>query len=186
MPYQQPSYDEIKCRYEKLRRMSRAIALENLPPTLTGKRNIAICKSEISLKGITLECLHQLKRWQTSGSRRVVWDWKDVIQTYRPKPKRFELSIWHRDINLGDAAIGKPTCSGGKLRLDFIESSPLGTNLDGLIADIVIRAGITYAEAIGATQLRIMNPVNEQVKEHYLSKPGFRFDSHSNFCFRDL
>ena len=184
--YQQPTYDQVKCHYEKLRQLVRTIAYEDLPAVLTGKGGVAICKSKVSLKPITPECMHQFKLWEASGARRVAWDWNEVCKIYRPKPKRFELAIWHGQKQLAGAVIGKPTCSGGKLRLDFIESSPLGTPLDGLITDIVIRVGIAYAEAIGATQVRIMKPVNERVKNHYLSKTGFKFNSQNNFCYRDL
>ncbi|MGL6161486.1 MAG: hypothetical protein ACRC0P_13435 [Microbulbifer sp.] len=70
--------------------------------------------------------------------------------------------------------------------MDYIESHPMGTPLDGLVTDISIAAGVVYANAIGATQLRIMNPVNATVRDHYLSKPGFSFNERGNFCFRDL
>ncbi|VAW89804.1 hypothetical protein MNBD_GAMMA18-2343 [hydrothermal vent metagenome] len=65
-------------------------------------------------------------------------------------------------------------------------NQPQGTPLDGLITDIVITAGVAYARLIGATQLRIMKPINEQVKSYYLSKPGFSYDTRGNFCYRDL
>jgi len=87
---------------------------------------------------------------------------------------------------LCSASIGRPTWAGGKLRLDYLESAPQGTSLDGLIADITIAASVTYAKTIGAVQLRIMNPVNEDVKNYYLSKLGFFYNQKENFCYRDL
>ncbi len=121
-----------------------------------------------------------------SGVRRVAWDWKTVQQKYRAHPKRFELSIWHMDLFLCAAAIGKPTFGGGRLRLDYLESAPMISPLSGLITDITIAAGVAYAGLIGATQLRITNPVNDDVKKHYLSKPGFAYSQQGNFCYRDL
>jgi len=50
----------------------------------------------------------------------------------------------------------------------------------------VIAAGIAYAKAIGADQLRIMRPVNDVVKNLYLSKTGFSYDKKGNFCYRDV
>lgn len=43
-----------------------------------------------------------------------------------------------------------------------------------------------YAKAIGATQIRIMYPINDKVKEHYLGLGGFSFDAKGNFCYPDL
>lgn len=105
---------------------------------------------------------------------------------YRTHPKRFELSIWHKDFHLCSASIGRPTWGGGKLRLDYLESAPQGTPLDGLITDITIAVSAAYARTIGATQLRIMNPINDKVRSHYLSKPSFAYDKKGNFCYRDL
>ncbi len=105
---------------------------------------------------------------------------------YRTHPKRFELAIWHRKLFLAGAAIGRPTWGNGKLRLDFIESSPMGTPIDGLITEISIATSEVYADVIGATQIRIMNPINETVKKYYLSKAGFLYNQKDDFCYRDL
>jgi len=126
------------------------------------------------------------KRTEKIGLRRVAWDWDVVQKKYRTHPKRFELSIWHRSQHLCGASIGIPTCGGGKLRLDFIESSPIISPLSGLITDIVIATGIIYAKTIGASQLRIMRPINETVKNLYLSKAGFSYNQKGDFCYRDL
>lgn len=136
--------------------------------------------------GITFNCQKELRKWEQTGSRRVAWDWDKVLKSYRAHPKRFELSIWHKDLFLCGATIGKPTWNGGKLRLDFIEASPIRSPLSGLIIDLIIIAGAAYAEIIGATQLRIMHPINENVKNLYLGKPGFTYDKRGNFCYRNL
>lgn len=183
---QKRSYAEVKDYYEILRDDARIATHEELPAALLNKKGGLISKSIIHLDGFTFDCQHQLRRWEVSGSRRVAWDWRTVQKKYQAHPKRFELSIWHMNLFLCGAAIGKPTCSGGKLRLDYIEASPMGTPLDSLIADIAITAGVIYARAIGATQLRVMKPVNDVVKNHYLSKPGFSYDTKGNFCYRDL
>ena len=121
-----------------------------------------------------------------SGLRRVAWDWDKVLKTYRPKPKRFELSIWHEKHWLCSASIGKPTVKGSKLRLDLIESNPNGSSIDGLVIDINLICYKAYAKVIGATELRIMNPVNEIVRDYYLSKKGFSYSQKENFCFRNV
>jgi len=68
----------------------------------------------------------------------VAWDWENIQKKYKAHPKRFELSIWYRNQHLCGASIGKPTYGGGKLRLDFIEASPINSPLSGLIIDMVI------------------------------------------------
>jgi len=121
-----------------------------------------------------------------SGLRRVAWDWDKVLKIYRPKPKRFELSIWHGKHWLCSASIGKPTAKGGKLRLDLIESNPNDSPLVGLVTDINILCYKAYAKMIGATELRIINPINEIVRGHYLSKKGSSYNQKENFCFSEV
>jgi len=183
---QKPSYMEVKNHYDVLRKTARDIAYEQLPDSLLNKQSALILKNEITLGAITVDCQKELRKWEKMGARRVAWDWAVVQKKYRTQPKRFELSIWHKNLFLCSTSIGKPTCSGGKLRLDYLESAPMGTPIDGLITDITIAAGIVYARTIGAVQLRIMNPVNDRVKNHYLSKAGFCYDQKNNFCYRDL
>ncbi|MGI9281659.1 MAG: hypothetical protein ACR2PX_18795 [Endozoicomonas sp.] len=180
------TYSLVKNRYEALRQVAREATHEGLPTVLINKRSMAIQKDTISLEGFTFKSQHELKKWELHGLRRVAWDWDVVQKKYKTHPKRFELSIWYRHQTLCAASIGRPTWGGGKLRLDFIESAPLETPLDGLITDITIAAGVDYALSIGTSQLRIMNPVNTEVQNYYLSKPGFSYDSRGDFCYRDL
>lgn len=166
--------------------MARKIAYDELDSILVSKRGQTVAKEQISLGEFDIKCEKALRSWQRSLARKIDWDWNLVQKKYRSEPRRFELAIWHRDFILCGASIGKPTYGGGKLRLDFIESNPDGSPLDGRTADISILAGTAYARAIGATQLRITNPINERVRDHYLSKPGFRYDQRNNFCYLEL
>lgn len=181
-----PTYTQVKGRYEKLREIALKIAHDDFDAVMSNKRGKAILRDEIKLDVFTFKSQHELRRWEKTGLRRVAWDWDAVQKKYRTHPKRFELSIWHRNLTLCGASIGRPTWGGGKLRLDYLESAPMGTDLDGLVTDITIAAGAAYAKAIGATQLRIMNPVNDAVKAHYLSKPDFQYNSRDDFCFMDV
>ncbi len=183
---EKPTYRQVQSRYETLRQVARKIAFENLSPVMPNKQGMAILKSTITLDGVTLDCQRELRKWGKSGLRRVAWDWDEVLKKYRTHPKRFELSVWHKELYLCSASVGRPTWGGGKLRLDYLEPAPQGTPLDGLITDISISAGAAYARAIGAVQLRIMNPVNDRVKNHYLSKLDFSYNSRENFCFMNL
>ncbi|MEQ3761582.1 MAG: hypothetical protein ABNH15_00845, partial [Alcanivorax sp.] len=42
-----------------------------------------------------------------------------------------------------------------------------------------------YAEQIGAHEIRIMEPVNEQVRAYYVSM-GFTYNPHGNYCWRNI
>ncbi len=180
------SYTHVKDRYETLRKAARNGAFDVLPSVIYNKKNKAILKKSITLDGFTFDCQRELKKWEKIGSRRVVWNWDAVQKQYRAHPKRFEVAIWHNVYTLCGAGIGKPTVGGGKLRLDYIEASPDGSPLEGKTTDIIISAAAVYADAIGAIQLRIMNPVNDRVKDYYLSKPDFSYDERGKFCYMDL
>lgn len=183
---QKPTYTEVKNRYEALRQVAREVAHDSLAPVLVGKSGQAVSKAHIELGGFDQKCEKALRVYQRSSHRRVSWDWDEVRKSYRSEPKRFELAIWHRGYILCGASIGKPTWNGSKLRLDYIEANPEGSLLEGRTTDIALVAATAYARSIGAVQLRIMKPVNENVKNHYLSKPGFSFDERNNFCYRNL
>lgn len=181
-----PAFTPVTNKFESLREVARNATSESLAPVMSNKYGEAVLTSEVSLQGFNVNSQKELRRWENTGVRRVAWDWETVQYKYRTHPKRFELTIWHRDLTLCGASIGRPTFSGGKLRLDYLESSPLGTKLDGLITDITIATYAVYARAIGAIQLRIMNPVNMDVRDHYLSKPGFSYNRNGDYCFRNL
>lgn len=182
----QKSYTVAINEYESLREIARNTTFDLMQDILINKHGTAIQKNNISLRGLDLQTQIELAKWELTPARKVGWRWETVRQTYRPHPKRFELSIWLNNSELCSASIGKPTRSGNKIRLDFLESAPQGTKLDGLVTDITISTITTYADAIGADQIRIMKPVNEIVKNYYLSKPGFKFDKKGNFCYADL
>ncbi len=186
MSAQPQTYTQAKHRYEQLRQTSFEAAHDALPSVMPNKRGMAILKQSVSFDHLTFQAQHQLRNWEKSGLRRVAWDWDEVRKKYIAHPKRFELSIWYRDLTLAGVSIGKPTRGGGKLRLDYLESAPMGTDLDGLVTDMTVAAGILYARSIGAAQIRIMKPVNSGVRDYYLSKPGFSYNERGNFCFRDL
>ena len=179
------SYRQTCAYYDHTRLESLKQAHEDLPETLFSKVS-AINKKEIILSPFDFSTTSKLKEWKQSGKRIANWDWEAVRKKYRTHPKRFEVAIWYRNNFLSGASIGRPTRNGSKLRLDFIEATPLHSPLSGLITDIVISSASRYANAIGATQLRIMQPVNERVKNLYLSKPGFSFNREGNFCVKDI
>lgn len=179
------TYKQTWNRYDQIREVALEEAHNRLRPVMKGKKG-AIGKNEISLSSLDFQTFEKLAKWEHQGSRVAKWDWLDVRKSYKNHPKRFEIAIWHRANFLAGASIGRPTWSSNKLRLDFIEANPTRSPLTGLITDIVILSAEVYARAIGATQIRIMHPVNDAVKNHYLSKADFAYNQKGNFCFRDL
>jgi len=67
-----------------------------------------------------------------------------------------------------------------------LKSNPNGSFIDGFVTDINVLCYEVYAQAIGATELRITNPVNESVRVYFLSKKGFSYNQKENFCFREI
>ncbi len=176
-------------KYQFLRAKSLEIAAAGLPLVMKNGAGQAVnVRNEVNLTGIDFKAKVQANSWQGSAFRRVDWPWMQSVGSYAwANPKRFELAIWHRELFLCGLALGRPTWSGNRLRLDFIEAAPQKTALSGLVLDITVIAAEAYADAIGASQLRIMNPINEKVRNHYLnSNRGFSFDQRENFCYKDL
>lgn len=180
------AYKQTWDKYNQLRSTALEIAFQQLPDLLTNKFGVTTLKSQVSLDGIDLKAAQTLKKWEQSGSRLAEWDWDRQLKKYRTHPKRFELAVWHRKHFLSGASIGRPTWSGNRLRIDLIEASPYGGPLEGVITDMVILSATIYGKIIGASQLRIMQPVNERVRSFYMSKPGFAFDARNNFCYKDI
>ncbi|WP_052749094.1 hypothetical protein [Arsukibacterium ikkense] len=58
------------------------------------------------------------------------------------------------------------------MRLDVIEANPDKTPLSGQIFTIAMTAFEAYADAIGATQIKIMRPLNQKLISLYQQK-GF-------------
>ena len=180
------AYKQTWGKYNELRSVALEIAHQQLPEILTNKFGVSTLKSQVSLNNIDLQAAQTLKNWEYAENRLAEWDWDKQLKKYRTHPKRFELAIWHRKHFLTGASIGRPTWSGNRLRIDLIEASPRGGPLEGVITDIVILSATIYGRIIGASQLRIMKPVNERVRAFYLSKPGFAYDAKGNFCYKDI
>lgn len=161
----QHQYAEQK--YDLLRQESLSAALLSLPATL---------RENIALTNINSATLAIAKNWEYDNRRSdsATWSWNEGIRKYSYRhPKRFELAIWYANAMLCGLSIGKPTYSGDKLRLDVIESAPGVHPLKGQIVAISVAAFSVYARAIGASQIRIMRPVNETVTRYY-QQFGFR------------
>ena len=147
-------------RYTAIRQLTLQVA--------QGKLSARAEYASLTLKLIDSFALNASKAWENSPSRRVDWNWVEGYSAFKFRyPKRFELAIWANN-KLQSLTLGRPTYTGTALRLDFIEASPVkDKNLKVVPATLFVM--LTYAEALGANELRIMNPINEDVKKYYQS-----------------
>lgn len=140
-------------RYDALRRASlRAIASQ-----------LGSTKS-LELRLIDQKALSKASGWSLLPGRKVDWEWNNYYDFKLRYPKRFELALWHRS-DLVSLSLGRPTYNATGLRLDFIEKNPRVEDIK--VFQITLAAMNVYADALGATELRIMNPINDEVKKYY-------------------
>lgn len=146
---------EAERRYDALRRSAlRAIAsqIDSI--------------SNLEFRLIDQEALSRAESWKASPNRKVDWEWDNYASFKMSYPKRFELALWHNS-HLASLTLGRPTYNATGLRLDFIEKNPEYSDIK--VFQITLAAMNVYADALGAKELRIMNPINEEVKKYYES-----------------
>ncbi|CCO46324.1 conserved hypothetical protein [Vibrio nigripulchritudo SOn1] len=162
----QSTHQVTELKYQKYRDSSRAFAEKTLPQQYADR---------VSLRAVDSVSLVQAKRWEESLERSddATWSWSEGFRQYAYRhPKRFDLAIWYANAQLCGLSIGKPTYTGGKLRLDVIEGAPWDHPLKSKIVEITLSSAEAYADFIGADQIRIMRPVNSRVTRYY-EKFGF-------------
>ncbi|MBL1260124.1 MAG: hypothetical protein COB33_012280 [Thiotrichaceae bacterium] len=170
------THQDAEARYTKIRKA----VLEISQRKLATKSEYSLLK----LKLITAESLRESKKWMESTSRRVDWDWTDGYTSFKFRyPKRFELAIWSGN-ELVSLTMGRPTYSGTALRLDFTEASPDKAK-ELKVIPAVLFVMITYAEILGAEQIRVMNPINDDVKNYYKSV-GLTYVSKDDYLYMRL
>lgn len=173
----QASHQRADRTYAQLREQSRMLITEELPVRY---------RDSVTFDDINGRAMAQLSRWEAHPDRRVVWSWPAWASRYAAiYPKRFELTIWFHSM-LCSVSLGRPTWGAGKLKLDLIESSPTKTPLTGSIAQLTIAGAQAYALSIGASQIRIMNPINSKVRSHYESLGFTYIGGKSNYCIKDI
>lgn len=128
--------------------------------------------------------LSQTKNWSSSPKRRVDWDWIEGYGAFKFRyPKRFEMALWHGG-KLASLTLGRPTYTGARMRLDFIEACPTKPT-DLKVFEISLFAIGTYAQALGAHELRVMNPINEYVRDYY-AKYGLIYVPSGDYLYANL
>ena len=162
--------DELERRYGELRKQAIAMA------------NQALRTSDIRLSLVDATSYEAFRRWQNHPRRQVDWNWPSGWLTWKTHyPKRFECATWKGSRLIG-FAMGRPTYQATGLRIDFIEKSPEASEPH---LDLTYLALYAYATLLGATHVKLMNPINAKVKDYY-EKRGFVFDPRTNCCIRRI
>ncbi len=174
--------------YENIRRESRLRVQRELPQQWTSANGTVVLREEVTLGTIDNLAKIEASKWQQDASRKVNWDWTASVGQYAWRnPQRFELAVWYKKVYLAGLSLGRPTATRAGLRLDFIERNPTNNPMEGLIAEITITAAESYARAIGASEIRIMNPINQAVRDFYLSNGwGYTFINRHDYCQKRL
>ena len=158
-----PNHKEATARYELIRKDARQIAETSLPSHLKGKLKL----DRVGLKEITT-----FRTWQDMPERKVDWDWNFASRYCFRYPKAFDLSVWFGGF-LCSLTLGRPTYRGTEIRLDFIEKSPKNCIFSGDMFRVSLLAYETYGDLIGASKIRVMEPTNKKLIDHYMSYGGF-------------
>lgn len=170
------THTDAEQRYDTLRKAALEIAHSGL-----ADQEKVLFKFEL----ITPAALSATINWQRSFNRRVNWDWLSGYSAFKFRyPKRFEIAIWYEG-RLISISMGRPTYNGTSLRLDFVEASPreLGER-PAVFSEVLIAYGI-YARMLNAKQIRIMNPVNADVRKYYESF-GYKYVADKDYLFREV
>ncbi|WP_250462349.1 hypothetical protein [Microbulbifer litoralis] len=161
----QLSHVETINKHEEFGRQAREMASKSLPRHLLGK---------ICLEPIDHKALAAFRSVDVSQDRLVSWNWNFASRYKIFYPKAFELSVWHGS-TLCSLTLGRPTYKGTAVRLDFIERFNKHILFANDMFPISLLAYEAYARLIGATQIRVMDPLNEKLVKYYSSHGGFEY-----------
>lgn len=171
----QATHRDAEERYTQIRKA--VIDETNRQFLRNGQRNI-------TAKLVDPAALGASKKWLNSARRRVDWDWVQGYSDFRFRyPKRFEMALWHQK-SLAGLTLGRPTYTGARLRLDYIEGNP-DKSEDVQVFQPAFVAMAIYAQAIDADELRIMNPINKTVRQYY-ERFGFTYVARGDFLTINL
>lgn len=136
------------------------------------EQTLIIISEQIKSEGfkatkITGQALSAVSLWENASGRKYDWDWSVETLHFRNRyPKRFEIALWHHT-ELAALSLGRPTFNATGMRLDIVEGAPRSLCDRPPIMSEVLLAYETYATMIKASHVRIMKPVNIDVKNYY-------------------
>lgn len=111
------------------------------------------------------------------------WDWPALAARYR-RVDALTLAIWSGEALCGLLA-GQPSKAHHRLRLEYLEGSPDAAHpLRGHVLDVAMLAAVRYAQVLGATALRLVDPAPGLVAV-YQARYGFgpaRAEGGGTYC----
>jgi len=138
----------------------------------------------VTLTLIDSAALSAFKRWEHDPNRQVDWDWIEGYSAFKFRhPKRFELAVWEKN-QLGSLSLGRPTYNGTAIRLDFIEASPVRES-DVKLFPVTLLAMTAYADLLGASELRVMHPINATVRRYY-ERHGLTYVANGDYLYMGI
>ena len=166
------SHAETERRYDTLRNLALEMAQKGL-------------SSEFKLTQITPDALFATKNWEKASGRIYDWEWLPNYNHHRSRyPKRFEVALWENG-NLIALSMGRPTYFKSGLRLDVVEGMPKSLGPRSSVTGKVLIAYEVYAGLIGADHVRIMNPVNMDVRLYY-ERQGYTYNHKGDYLYKGL
>ena len=167
-------------KYERYCQEARSISLSALPQHL---------QRAVKLQGIGNSALAAAAHWEDDPARLVSWDWIFANRYTFRYPKAFDLSVWAGN-TLCSLSLGRPSYNGKFMRLDYIEKAPSNCPFSSDIVGVTILSYETYATLTGASQFRIIDPINDKVLRSYLKHGGFSYQKgkqgNPHYLVRDL
>lgn len=132
------------------------------------------------------------KQWESSPARHpdARWSWVNDVRRYkRADPAALDIAMWFSGV-LCSLSIGKPTAHKNAMRMDVIEAAPYQSPLSQQVVATNLVIYQMYALAIGATQIRIMRPLNAKLVSYYQSygyilRTG-KASAHPTYLYRNL
>lgn len=152
-------------KYSEVREQARELAHESLPNHL---------KQVLSLEAINSKAISAFNILDNTEDRKVDWNWTFASRYCELHPKAFDLSVWFGN-SLCSLSLGRPTYNGTEMRLDFVEKFNENQLLTREVFGISLLAYEAYGKLIGASKLRIINPVNEKVINYYKAHGKFSY-----------
>lgn len=116
-------------------------------------------------------------RW-TESKRQPIWLWKQMYRNYHSNAgiKRFDVAVKSNG-ELCALCYGVPNKRKLVLKLHLLSRKPDNNPFSGKIFSMVLYAADAYARLIGADEMWLCNPMNEELVDYY-QQAGFT--PHSN------
>ncbi|WP_347332720.1 hypothetical protein [Marinimicrobium locisalis] len=171
-----PSHIEAENRYHQLRTLALQLAQDD---------SKSQHQAPLKFKLIDSLALQEAAHWELSPRRLVDWDWFAGYHDFKRRyPKRFEVALWQAESLVG-LSMGRPTYNGHSLRLDFIEARPKDLGPRPLVVSETLVAYGVYARLLNASQIRIMHPINPEVRAYY-EQFGYHYRQEGDFLYKEV